>query len=255
MHCAMNTVHAMSCQQKQNNNNIRLTALCLELPGWAGTRKVKPIWIYWSEWHWYQLGHMQACTSPQTDNHASTPSLSFLQAGCPSCRPTNSIKALKVTRTEMGDVKGWLGDGLQWESITAQLHTSYTLEMTCYLPVPPVCPVPPVAPTSPRSPTWPTWPVGPGWPVGPESPGNPGAPVAPGLPIGPPGPDWPVKPSGPVKPCSPGCPCWPLGPVKPGWPTSPVWPAFPLTPCSPCWPSIPTMRHINVQYLLTNVST
>jgi len=28
-------------------------------------------------------------------NHASTPPLSFLQAGCPSCRPTNSVKALK----------------------------------------------------------------------------------------------------------------------------------------------------------------
>ena len=49
-----------------------------------------------SEWHWHQLGHMQVSTSLQTDNHASTPPLSFLQAGCPSCRPTNSIKALKA---------------------------------------------------------------------------------------------------------------------------------------------------------------
>jgi len=39
---------------------------------------------------------MQVCTSLQTNNHASTPSLSFLQAGCPSCRPTNSVKALKA---------------------------------------------------------------------------------------------------------------------------------------------------------------
>jgi len=39
---------------------------------------------------------MQVSTSLQTDNHASTPPLSFLQAGCPSCRPTNSIKALKA---------------------------------------------------------------------------------------------------------------------------------------------------------------
>ena len=45
-----------------------------------------------SEWQWHQLGHMQHCTSLQTDNHASTPLLSFLQAGCPSCRPTNSVK-------------------------------------------------------------------------------------------------------------------------------------------------------------------
>ena len=32
------------------------------------------------------------------DNHASTPPLSFLQAGCPSCRPTNSAKALKAKK-------------------------------------------------------------------------------------------------------------------------------------------------------------
>ena len=49
-----------------------------------------------SEWQWHQLGRMQVCTSFQADNHASTPPLSFLQAGCPSCCPTNSIKALKA---------------------------------------------------------------------------------------------------------------------------------------------------------------
>ena len=52
-----------------------------------------------SEWQWHQLGHMQVCTSLQTENHTSTPPLSFLQAGCPSCRPTNSVKALKATRS------------------------------------------------------------------------------------------------------------------------------------------------------------
>ena len=30
-----------------------------------------------SEWQWHQLGHMQLCTLLQTDNHASTPPLSF----------------------------------------------------------------------------------------------------------------------------------------------------------------------------------
>jgi len=47
-----------------------------------------------SEWQWHQLGHMQVCISLQTDNHASTPPLSFLQAGCPSCRPTKGVRAL-----------------------------------------------------------------------------------------------------------------------------------------------------------------
>jgi len=51
-----------------------------------------------SEWQWNMLGHMQVYTLLQTDNHASTPPLSFLQAGCPSCRPTN--KALKAISTE-----------------------------------------------------------------------------------------------------------------------------------------------------------
>ena len=44
-----------------------------------------------SEWQWHQLGHMQVCTSLQTDNHASTPPLSFLQAGgLPAAQPTVS---------------------------------------------------------------------------------------------------------------------------------------------------------------------
>jgi len=52
-----------------------------------------------SEWQWHQLGHMQIYTSLQTNNNASTPPVSFLQAGCPSCRPTNSVKALKANHT------------------------------------------------------------------------------------------------------------------------------------------------------------
>jgi len=51
--------------------------------------------LYGHEWQWHQLDHVQICISPQTDNHASTPPLSFLLAGCPSSCPTNSIKALK----------------------------------------------------------------------------------------------------------------------------------------------------------------
>ena len=47
-------------------------------------------------WQWHQLDHMQIIyTTLQTDSHASTPPLNFLQAGCPSRRPTNSVKALK----------------------------------------------------------------------------------------------------------------------------------------------------------------
>ena len=70
----------------------RLTALCPGLNNLDFTKARD------SEWQWHQLGHMQVCTSFQTDNHASTPPLSLLQAGCPSSRPTNSVKALKAVR-------------------------------------------------------------------------------------------------------------------------------------------------------------
>ena len=50
---------------------------------------------------WHQLGHMQTiCTSLQTDNHSNSSSLNFLQAGCSSWRPTNSVKALKAVNTD-----------------------------------------------------------------------------------------------------------------------------------------------------------
>jgi len=49
-----------------------------------------------SEWQWHQLGHMQVCTLLQTDSHAAPHHPVFLQAGCSSCHPTNSIKALKT---------------------------------------------------------------------------------------------------------------------------------------------------------------
>ena len=83
------------------HTHTRLTVLFPGLPRGAGTRKGKSIWILLkhetvsgSGISWTQV---QVCTSLQADNHASTPPLSFLQAGCPSCRPTNSVKALKAS--------------------------------------------------------------------------------------------------------------------------------------------------------------
>ena len=44
-----------------------------------------------SEWQRHQLGHMQVCTSLQTDNHASTPPLSFYRLDAlPATQPTAS---------------------------------------------------------------------------------------------------------------------------------------------------------------------
>ena len=44
-----------------------------------------------SEWQWHQLGHMQVCTSLQTDNHASTPhSVFYRPDALPAAQPTAS---------------------------------------------------------------------------------------------------------------------------------------------------------------------
>jgi len=53
-----------------------------------------------SELQWHQLDHMQVCTSLQIVNHASTsPLISFFTGRMPfPCRPTNSIKALKLVK-------------------------------------------------------------------------------------------------------------------------------------------------------------
>jgi len=59
-------------------------ALCQGLPGWGGTRKVKPTLILLKQ---------------ETVSGSGISGASFLQAGCPSCCPTNSIKALKANQT------------------------------------------------------------------------------------------------------------------------------------------------------------
>ena len=44
-----------------------------------------------SEWQWHQLGHMQVCTSLQTDNHASTHHSVFYRLDAlPAAQPTAS---------------------------------------------------------------------------------------------------------------------------------------------------------------------
>jgi len=60
-----------------------------------------------SEWQWHQLGHMQVCTSLQTDNHASTPPLSFYRPDAfPFSRPTNNIKAQNQRQQKHNKILG-----------------------------------------------------------------------------------------------------------------------------------------------------
>jgi len=79
-----------------------------------------------SEWHWHQLGRMQVCTSFQADNHASNLMLSILQARCPSCHPTNSVKALKAKLTRRRTRKTPIGI-YQPLSLSDAAEKSYSL--------------------------------------------------------------------------------------------------------------------------------
>jgi len=70
---------------------------------------------------------MQVCTSLQTDNHASTQPLSLPQARCPSCHPTNSIKALKATASETKNELPSIEDEGQTKRITILTKRSLTI--------------------------------------------------------------------------------------------------------------------------------
>ena len=72
------------------------------------------IWPSWCHYHSLSLASVQSRlvlylsgTLLQSDNHASTPPLSFLQAGFPSCRPTNSVKALKALKHCLENWRWW----------------------------------------------------------------------------------------------------------------------------------------------------
>jgi len=54
----------------------------------------------YSEWQWHQLGCMQVCTSLQTDNHASTPPLSFFTGWMTFLPPNQQRQSTEGTSTE-----------------------------------------------------------------------------------------------------------------------------------------------------------
>ena len=75
-------------------------ALCPGLPGWAGTRKVKPIWILLKQEAVSGSGIKWAIRKSTTRSRQITMPIPhhsvFFQAGCSSSHPTNSVKALKA---------------------------------------------------------------------------------------------------------------------------------------------------------------
>jgi len=65
-----------------------------------------------SQWQWHQLGHMQVCSSLQTDNHANTSLLSFFTGRMPFLPPSQQCQSTEGRLTCIMAVKqvvGWLG--------------------------------------------------------------------------------------------------------------------------------------------------
>ena len=61
-----------------------------------------------SQWQWHQLGHMQVRTLLQTDNHASTPPLSFFRPDAiPAAQPTASKHWRQQLCTFTSELKYW----------------------------------------------------------------------------------------------------------------------------------------------------
>ena len=110
------------------HTHTHLTALCLGLPRSAGTRKVKPVWILLkqetlsgSSISWAVCKSAPCCRqiSMLAPHHSV-----FLQVGCPSCCPTNSVKALKA-QTQ---------DRVYWRQKVYVLFNAFdTKYWTCYL--------------------------------------------------------------------------------------------------------------------------
>jgi len=69
------------------------------IPRWAGTRKVEPIWILLKQETMSGSGISQAiCKSTSRSRQKITPAShhSVFTGRMPSCRPTNSVKAMKL---------------------------------------------------------------------------------------------------------------------------------------------------------------
>ena len=58
-----------------------------------------------SGWQWHQLGHMQVCTSLQTDNHASTPLVSFFTGRMPFLPPNQQHQSTEGRKETDGNMR------------------------------------------------------------------------------------------------------------------------------------------------------
>jgi len=84
-----------------------------------------------SEWQWHQLGHMQVCTSLQTDNHASIPPQVFYR---PDALPAAQPTASKHWRQEHWRQQIQNNTDKSDQYITLLLHNSFLIQTTIQNP-------------------------------------------------------------------------------------------------------------------------
>ena len=90
---AMSVVWALAPPPHHN----RFTSLFPGPPGWAGARRgLLDFMVQGKINRGRHTDHPAGRHSIRTNQCPPPPSPHFLQAGCPSCRPTNSVKALKA---------------------------------------------------------------------------------------------------------------------------------------------------------------
>ena len=127
-------------KSNHTHTHTHLTALFPGLPGWASTRKVKPIWILLKQetvsgsgisWAICKSASMQVCISLQTDNHASTPPLKFFTGWMPflppnqQCQSTEGQHEVKpvvrnfIQHSRRLICRGYLGGAMRWPSPSA----------------------------------------------------------------------------------------------------------------------------------------
>jgi len=93
-----------------------------------------------SEWQWHQLGHMQVWTSLQTDNHVSTPPLSFFTGRMPFLLPNQQRQSTegKTGRTSVdiwASAKLELADKFCYSAMLCICVTSHGPVSVCHKPV------------------------------------------------------------------------------------------------------------------------
>jgi len=84
-------------------------------PGWASVRKLLEFMVQGKINRGRHIDQPTGRHSTRTNQCPPPPSPHPLQAGCPSCRPTNSVKALKATQSTEGTWCWWPHLTLRWE--------------------------------------------------------------------------------------------------------------------------------------------